>query len=111
MNLRELEELLDQCEQANKVIIMKFGAPWCEPCRHIEPYFDQLMHNLPTVVVLKIDIDASPDIKNLFQVSKVPTFLCLFPTPPKNLSPQDLRLQGADPQFLEYWLSRIAASM
>jgi thiol-disulfide isomerase/thioredoxin len=111
MNIKQLEQLLDECEQDQKIIVMKFGAPWCGPCRQIEPYFDQLMHNLPSIVVVKIDIDASPDIKSLFQVTNVPTFLCLFPIPPKNLLPQDLRLVGADPQHLEYWLNKIVAAI
>lgn len=39
-------------------IIVDFSATWCGPCRVIGPYFEELSTAYPSLVFLKVDVDA-----------------------------------------------------
>ncbi|KAB7706701.1 thioredoxin [Bacillus aerolatus] len=60
---------------ANEVAVIKFGAPWCGPCKMIAPVLDNLSESMDNVVFGDVDIDESSDLAQQFNIMSVPTIL------------------------------------
>lgn len=59
-----------------KPVIVDIWAPWCKPCRAMEPTFKQVSENYKTrVEVLKINADESPEVLKSLKVMSIPTVL------------------------------------
>jgi len=63
------------------LLIIKFGASWCGPCKKIEPLVERWFSSAPsTIQCCKIDIDESFEIygflKSKRRVNGVPVILC-----------------------------------
>lgn len=59
-------------------VLIDFGAVWCGPCKMIEPYVEKLASNWKDkVVVVKVDVDESPNLAMQYQVMGVPTLILL----------------------------------
>jgi thioredoxin 1 len=57
--------------------ILWFTAPWCRPCKNMEPVIDELRDEHPNLEVERIDVEARPDRAELHGVRAVPTFIFL----------------------------------
>ena len=56
----------------NGVIIIKFGASWCEPCQKLEPTLNQFLKKMPsTVTYVHIDIDHSIELYGFLKTKRV----------------------------------------
>jgi thioredoxin 1 len=58
-------------------VVIDFFATWCGPCKKIAPAFEQLAEEYVGVVFLKVDVDESADLVDLFGVRAMPTFVFL----------------------------------
>lgn len=57
-------------------VLVDFGAPWCGPCKALEPLLVQLGAELEgRLAVVKVDIDATPGLAMDCGVMSVPTLL------------------------------------
>jgi len=68
-------------DQFNKIkdkgkLIIKFTAKWCGPCRAIAPEFERYASDpkCSSLTFVEVDIDTTPEIAKLYDVSSVPTF-------------------------------------
>nr|ABA97121.1 Thioredoxin family protein [Oryza sativa Japonica Group] len=58
-----------------KLVVIEFGASWCEPSRRIAPVFAEYAKEFAGVVFLKFDIDELEEIADSYDVNGVvPTF-------------------------------------
>lgn len=58
--------------------VVEFGAPWCMPCRMMEPVLRQLAHSFAgRARVMAVDTDRQPALAKRFEVRAVPTILVL----------------------------------
>ncbi len=79
--------------KSDLLVVTDFWAEWCGPCRMIAPFLDQIAEEYgDQVKVVKLDIDANPNITSNYSVLSIPTVI-LF----KNGQPVE-RITGAAPK-------------
>lgn len=62
--------------KSDKPVIVDFWAEWCGPCRMIAPYIEQIAEAYKDrAVVVKCDVDNSPDVARRFMIRNIPTVL------------------------------------
>ena len=59
--------------QADGPVIVDFWAPWCGPCKAIEPALEEIAGQSGQVELVRIDIDANPRTANRYGVLSIPT--------------------------------------
>lgn len=70
------KEFLSRINESSKPIIVDLWAPWCGPCRVMEPTFKQTSQKyIETVDVLKINADDSPEVVKYLKVMSIPTII------------------------------------
>ncbi len=59
-----------------EIVLIDFGAPWCPPCRKMEPVLQELERSLPSNArLVRIDADAATQVMKELEVEALPTFL------------------------------------
>ncbi|RUS87862.1 hypothetical protein EGW08_004395 [Elysia chlorotica] len=56
------------------IVIVKFHAQWCGPCKIIQPAVDQMAKENPNVQFLSVDVDELEDLADDCNISMLPTF-------------------------------------
>jgi len=79
LSVKELQYL--QSTMGSKILVIKFSAEWCRPCKTIKPTWEYWIQNnkQSNIVYCEIDIDESLDLyialKKYKMVNGVPTLL------------------------------------
>ena len=58
----------------NQLVVVKFGAEWCGPCKKIEPVINKLAKENENVVFIAVDAEEFDDIDDSNDVKGLPTF-------------------------------------
>ena len=70
------DEFEDILRIENKPIIVDTWAPWCGPCRSIEPYFEQLSEvHADSIRFLRMNMDQESVFAQKYMISSLPTFV------------------------------------
>ncbi len=64
-------------ETAEGVVLVDMAANWCSPCKMVAPLLDELSEEITDAKIVKVDVDASPELSAKFQVRSIPTFILL----------------------------------
>lgn len=75
--VRELSESEFAEATASGVVLADFWATWCGPCRSMMPVIEQIAGEMPSVTVVKINIEDAPQLAGTYGVRTVPTFLVM----------------------------------
>ncbi|MDR2794946.1 MAG: thioredoxin [Holosporaceae bacterium] len=55
-------------------VVVDFYADWCGPCRMISPFLQDIQSELK-IDIVKVDIDASPEIVSNYNIMSIPTLI------------------------------------
>jgi thioredoxin 2 len=63
-------------ERAALPVLVDMWATWCGPCRMVSPALEQLAtERAGSVKLVKVDVDAAPQLAQRFRVQAVPTLM------------------------------------
>ncbi len=58
------------------IVLAKFGAPWCGPCREVDVELDKLQtSNQSQLKIVRINVDDEPELADEYAVSAIPVIL------------------------------------
>jgi thioredoxin 1 len=74
-DVRELtdETFEEQVLRSERPVVVDFWAPWCGPCKAVEPVLAGLAETHGEVEFAKLNIDENPETASRFDVLAIPT--------------------------------------
>ena len=63
----------------NRIILVDFWAPWCEPCKQLSPILENIVNDCEGRVHLaKINIDENQQIAAQLRIQSIPTVFAFY---------------------------------
>jgi len=68
-------EQFNEMIKGQETVLVDFGAPWCPPCKKMEPVINQIEKESPQTKVVRIDGGVHINLMAALQVEALPTFI------------------------------------
>jgi thioredoxin 1 len=70
--VQDLDESTFDRAIGGEPVVVDFWAPWCRPCKALEPILEQLTDRVP---VARLNIDEHPAIAGRYEILSIPTVM------------------------------------
>jgi len=95
--MRQLDETSFDGAIAGEPLLVDFWAPWCRPCKAVEPILEEL-----PIEVARVNIDEEPGIASRYDVLSIPTVILFSGGEPRS------SVIGVRPRaHFEQWLAEV----
>ncbi len=64
-----------EVESADTAVVVDFWAPWCGPCRVMDPILDELAGQHGGIKFTKVNVDDNQETASRFDILSIPTLL------------------------------------
>ena len=68
------------------LVVIDFWASWCGPCKMLAPVYEKVAGDMTDVKFCKVNVDEEPELAREFQISSIPTVVCVKNGAPKDIS-------------------------
>lgn len=69
----ELNNMIENSKTENKIIILKFEADWCGPCKALGPILDGIAGENKELQVVKINVDENSELSTEYGIRSIPS--------------------------------------
>jgi thioredoxin 1 len=95
--MRQLDESTFDEAIADGPLLVDFWAPWCRPCKAVEPILEEL-----PIEVARVNIDEEPGLASRYDVLSIPTVMLFSDGEPRG------SVIGVRPRaHFERWLAEV----
>ncbi|KAJ4751065.1 Thioredoxin-like protein [Rhynchospora pubera] len=77
-NKENLEKIISESTNTNKMVVMNFNATWCEPCIAASRFYIESSKKYPYFLFVAVDIDDLDELASAYGVDATPTFFFLL---------------------------------
>ena len=60
---------------ADRPVLVDFWAPWCAPCRMVEPTVEALAREQKVLKIVKVNVDENPGLASRYRTMSIPTMI------------------------------------
>ena len=68
------------------LVVIDFWASWCGPCKMLAPVYEKVAGDMTDVKFCKVNVDEEPSLAREFQISSIPTVICVKNGTAKDIS-------------------------
>jgi thioredoxin 1 len=55
--------------------LLDFWAPWCNPCKLMNPIIDKIEKEYPNIEVVRINVDEDSAMVDKYGIQTIPTYI------------------------------------